>query len=138
MMFVVFAAFNARKSPRDALVGFTFFGVCALAAGFNIARKLRRRRFSATIVAAPGGVKLHGSNSRILLIAALIAVPGVTIFFVEAPLIIRICGGIMLGASAFAVVGVLTGRFSRRFLRFDRWASRSVKPGLSTQFPGTN
>jgi hypothetical protein len=42
-----------------------------------------------------------------------------TIFLVEAPLLIRICGAVMVGASALLLVMVLTGRVSRRFIRFD-------------------
>ena len=117
--FVVLACLIARRNPRDALLPFTFFGVCALVGGYNIFRKLRRRRFTATTVLAPGGVKLHGSNSRMLLLAALIAIPGATIFIDDAPLLIRICGAVMVGASALLFVLVLTGRVSRRFIRFD-------------------
>src|SRR5882672_258252 len=117
--FVVLGCFVARRSPRDALFVIAFFGVCALTSGYRIHRKLQRRRFTATTVLAPGGVELRGSNSRMLLLAALIAVPGATIFFVDAPLMIRVCGWIMVGASALLAILVLTGRVSRRFIRFD-------------------
>jgi len=117
--FVVMGCFIARRSPRDALVGLAFFGVCALWSGYVIFRKLQRRRFTATTVLAPGGVELRASNSRMLLLAAMIAIPGVTIFFVEAPLLIRVCGWVMVGASALLLFMVLTGRVSRRFIRFD-------------------
>lgn len=135
MTFVVIACFIARRSPRDALFGITFFGVCALSAGYNIFRKLRRRRFTATSVAAPGGVKLRGSNSRSLLLATMIAMPGAAIFFVEAPLLIRICGSIMLGASAMLFVLVLSGRVSRRFLRFDPLGITFGEPGFEFTVP---
>ena len=106
-----------------------FFGVCGLTFGFKIARKLRRRRFVATNVSVPGGVKLSGSNSRMLLIAAGVGIPGVAIFLVQdSSLLIRICGGIMLAASALVIVGALSGFISRRFLRFD-------PPGLTIGEP---
>jgi hypothetical protein len=117
--FVVMGCVIARSSPRDALFGLAFFGVCALTFGFNIYRKIRRRRFTATTVLAPGGVELRASNFRMLGLAAMIGIPGVTSFFVEAPLLIRICGWIMVGAAALLLFLVLTGRVSRRFIRFD-------------------
>lgn len=119
MAFVVMGCFIALRSPRDALFPLAFFGVCALSSGYTIFRKLRRRRFKATTVLAPGGVKLQGSNTRMLLLAAMIAVPGLTIFGVDAPPLIRICGWIMVGAAATLLFLVLTGRVSRRFIRFD-------------------
>jgi hypothetical protein len=117
--FVVMGCFIARHKPRDALFVIAFFGVCALTFGFNIYRKLRRRRFTATSVLAPGGVELRASNSRMLVLAALIGAPAITIFFIDAPLLIRICGWIMIGASALLLLLVLSGRVSRRFIRFD-------------------
>jgi hypothetical protein len=117
--FVVLGCIIALRSPRDALFPLALFGVCALSSGYGIFRRLRRRRFQATTVLAPGGVELRGSNSRMLLLAAMIAVPGATIFFVSAPPLIRACGWVMLGASALLLFLMLTGRVSRRFIRFD-------------------
>ncbi|HEU5137531.1 MAG TPA: STM3941 family protein [Steroidobacteraceae bacterium] len=118
--FVVIACVIASRSPRDALVGFTFFGVCALVSGYTVYRKLRRSRFTATNVLAPGGVELRGSNSRILMLAVLIAAPGAAILlYGDAPLVIRICGWSMVVLAAGLVMLVLSGRFSRLFIRFD-------------------
>jgi len=112
--------FIARESPREALFGLTFFGVCALVSGHTIFRKLRRRRFAATTVLAPGGVELRGSNTRTLLLAVLVALPGTAIFFVgDAPIVIRVCGWIMVGTAVALVMLVLSGRVSRTFIRFD-------------------
>lgn len=117
--FVLIGIFMLFSKPREALMPLTFFGVCALSFGFNIARKLRRRRFTATSASVPGGVKLGGSNSRMLLLAAGIAVPGLGIFLIPTPIFIRVCAGIMLAASAWLTFIVLSGRIARRFLRFD-------------------
>lgn len=119
LAFVVGSLFILPRDPRGALMPLTFFSVCALTFGYNIFRKLRRRRFAATAVRVPGGVKLRGSSSRTLFLAGLIAVPGVAIFLMPAPLLIQVCGAIMLGASALLLFLVLTGRVARRFLRFD-------------------
>jgi len=107
------------REPREALFPLTFFGMCLVTFSVNIVRKLRRRRFTATAASVPGGVKLRGSNSRMLLLAALIAVPGVAIFLAPAPVLLRACGVVMLGASAWLLFMVARGRISRRFLRFD-------------------
>jgi len=119
MTFVVMGSVIAWKSWRQGIVPIVFFGVCALTSGHNIHRKLRRRRFTATTVLAPGGVKLQASNARMLLLAGLVGAPGLTVFFVEAPVMIRVCGWIMVGAAASLLFLVLTGRVSRRFIRFD-------------------
>jgi hypothetical protein len=120
LTFVLMGLFIAQSEPLEALFPLTFFGVCAITFAYIIARKLRRRRFTAISVAVPGGVKLGGSNSRMLLLAAMIGIPGIAIFLVpDSPLLVRICAVIMLGSSAALILGVLTGRISRRFLRFD-------------------
>jgi hypothetical protein len=108
------------ERPREALVVITFFGVCALTFGYLVARKLRRRRFTASNVAVVGGVKLRGSNSRMLLLAAMIGLPGISFLFLDdLPLLIKICVAVLLGASVLLILGVVTGRVSRRYLRFD-------------------
>lgn len=119
LTFVVAGSFITWKNWREGIAPLVIFGVCALSSGYNIYRKLRRRRFTATTVQAPGGVKLQASNARMLLLAGLIGAPGVTIFLVEAPLLIRICGWIMVGAAATLLFLVITGRVSKRFIRFD-------------------
>jgi hypothetical protein len=127
--FVLMGLFIARRNPREALFGIVFFGLCGLTFGYSIARKLRRRRFTAISVAVPGGVKLRGSNSRMLLLAAGVGAPGVAIFLVpDSPLLIRICGTIMLATSALLIAGVVSGFNSRRYLRFD-------PPGLTVGEP---
>jgi hypothetical protein len=122
-VFVLLGLFILIRDPADwrgALMPITFFGVCAGTFGFNIARKLRRRRFAATSVAVAGGIKLSASNSRMLLLAAAIATPGLAIFFMpDPPLLIIGCAVIMIGASAVLLFAVLSGRIARRFLRFD-------------------
>lgn len=119
MTFVAIGLFLLRKEPRAALMPLTFFGSCAAVFAINIHRKLRRRRFTATSVQVAGGVKLHRSGGRMLLLAGLVAVPGIAIFITPAPLLIRLCGGVMLAASAWLIFAVLTGRIARVFLRFD-------------------
>jgi hypothetical protein len=119
-MFCVMAAIIARREPRTAIAVLSFFGVCTLFFGYTIARKIRRQRFKATIVEAPGGVRLRGSNSRILMLAALIAVPCAGILFLDdVPLLVQICAWVMFGAIVLLIVAVLTGRVARRFIRFD-------------------
>lgn len=109
-----------REGLREALFPLSFFGVCALVSGYVVVRKLRRRRFTATIASVPGGVALRASNTRSLGLAALIAVAVAPVFFLDdAPLLIIICAAVALGGSALLVIGVLSGRISRRFLRFD-------------------
>ncbi len=129
MAFVLAGLYLFPRDPRGALMPLTFFAVCALAFGYRIFRQFRRRRFAATTVRVPGGVKLRGSNSRVLLLAALVAAPGIAIFLAPTPLVIRICGGVMLGGSALLVYLVVTGRISRRFLRFDPLGLTIGEPG---------
>jgi len=117
--FVAGSLILLRDKPRDALMPLTFFGVCTITLGFNIYRKLGRRRFTATRVSVAGGVKLRGSNARMLLLAAGIGIPGITIFLVESPIYIYVCGGIMLAASAWLLFAVASGRIASRFIRFD-------------------
>lgn len=118
--FVAMACFIASRSPRDAVFPLIFFGLCAWVAGYTIHRKLRRRRFTATTVLAPGGIELHASNTRILLLAVLVAAPGIAIlYFSDAPMLVRICGWVMVISAAALVVLILSGRFSRLFIRFD-------------------
>jgi hypothetical protein len=120
LVFVALGLLMLRREPREALFPLTFFGLCASVFAYNITRKLRRRRFNATAVVVPGGVKLRGSNSRLLGLAALIALPGIAIFLTPAtPPFIRVLGGIILAASVALLAVVLSGRFARRFLRFD-------------------
>ncbi len=109
-----------REGLREALFPLSFCGVCALVSGYVVVRKLRRRRFTATTASVPGGVALHASNTRSLGLAALIAIAVAPIFFLDdAPLLIIICAAIALAGSALLVIGVLSGRISSRFLRFD-------------------
>jgi hypothetical protein len=54
-----------------------------------------------------------------LLLAALIGIPAIPIFLIQTPLLLQICGVVMLAASAWLVFAVSTGRVSKRFLRFD-------------------
>jgi hypothetical protein len=127
--FTAIGAFMLFDRPRDALMPLTFFGVCAISAGFNIGRKLRRRRFTATSASVPGGVRLTGSKLRMLLLAAGIAIPAIGLFVVPTPVYIRVCGAIMFAASGWLLFMVVSGRISRRFLRFD-------PPGLTVGEPG--
>ena len=119
--FVAMSLFIAsREGLRAALFPLCFFGVCALASGYVVVRKLRRRRFTATFASVPGGVALHASSMRMLGVAALIAIAVAPVFFVSRPpLLLILCAAVALGGSALLVIGVLSGRFSRRFLRFD-------------------
>lgn len=110
----------SREGLREALFPLCFFGACALVSGYVVVRKWRRHRFTATSASAPGGVALHASNARMLGVAALIAVAVTPIFFVrDRPLLLTLCASLALGGSVLLVIGVLSGRFSRRFLRFD-------------------
>ena len=119
--FVAMSLFIAsREGLGDALFPLCFFGVCALVSGYVVVRKLRRRRFTATFASVPGGVALRASSARMLGVAALIAVAVLPIFFVnDPPLLMIICAAVALGGAALVVIGVLSGRFGRRFLRFD-------------------
>ena len=109
-----------RDSLREALFPLCFFGVCALVSGYVVARKLRRRRFAAISASVPGGVALRTSSTRMLGLAALIAIAVAPVFIVDdPPLLLIICATAALGGSALLVSGVVSGRFSRRFLRFD-------------------
>jgi hypothetical protein len=53
-------------------------------------------------------------------VAALIAIAVMPVFFVnDPPLLLTICAAVALGGSALVLFFVLSGRVSRRFLRFD-------------------
>jgi hypothetical protein len=119
--FVAMSLFIAsRDGLREALFPLCFFGVCALVSGYVIVRKLRRRRFTAKFASVPGGVALHASNARMLGVAALIAIAVAPVFFVnDPPLLLTLCAVVALGGSALVLFFVVSGRFSRRFLRFD-------------------
>jgi hypothetical protein len=110
-----------RNGIADAAMPLTFFGVCTAVFAHQILRKIRRQRFTGAVVSVPGGVKLRGSNAGMLMVAAAIGVPGVAILVFErdAPMLIRVCVVVMLVASAGMMLFVLSGRHSRRFLRFD-------------------
>jgi hypothetical protein len=136
LTFALISCLLAWRSPRDALFGFLFFGVCATVSGHIIYRKLQRQRFTATSVLAPGGVELRGSNARVLLLAVLIAAPGAAILlFSDAPLVVRICGWLMVISSGGLVVLVLTGRVSRLFIRFDPLGLTLGQPGFEYVVP---
>lgn len=124
--FVLMGLFIAwRDGIRESLFVLCFFGVCALVSGYVIVRKLRRRRFKATAVSVAGGVKLHRSSARMLGVAALIAIAvGPFLFMPNPPVLGLVCVAVALGASALLVIGVVSGRFSKSFLRFDQ-------PGLT-------
>jgi hypothetical protein len=128
LVFVAGGLFMLTRQPREALLPLTFFAVCAITFSANILRKRRRRRFTASAASVPGGVKLRGSNARMSMLAVLIAAPGIAIFLVPTPVYIRACGAVALGAGAWLLFMVFSGRIARRFLRFD-------PPGLTVGEP---
>ena len=108
------------SEPRTAAGVLGMFGVCALMFGQRILRKRRRRRFSATSVAVAGGVKLAGSNRGLGLATAFFLFCGLVPFLIpQAPLLVFVAGVLAFGFVAVALFLVVTGRLSRRFIRFD-------------------
>lgn len=106
--------------PPAALAIIGTFGAGALFSGLRIRSKRRRQAFAATSVAVAGGVELHGSLSRMGMVTGFILLVGIAPFLIpDAPLLARIAGGVALGLGGWSLYALLTGRFTRRFLRFD-------------------
>jgi len=123
LMFCGIGVFLLVVSPKDrptATTCLTFFGVCAFVFAHGIARKYRRRRFNAQLVAAPPGVKLRMSPLRLLFIALLMAIPSLaSLVFAPHDWVLVVCAGLFLAMAAGLIAVILSGRVARTFMRFD-------------------
>ena len=115
------AVFIWHADRRTALVTLAFFGACAATFVAIIRRKLRERRFSASVVRIVGGVDIPIARERLVALSGGAIVVGGVLFFVatEYGWLFRSGGALIALFGVAMIIAMALGLPARQFLRFD-------------------